>query len=398
MANDANDKPQRSAADKERSRQLSRAVSGKEAARTVGGARKPGQQAPSGRGPAKGGGRSQGEAQAGRNGQTRSPSKGPKGPRPAAAGASGGGRNARPGQRPARRPAGPPRRPAARTGGSRTNLFIWGSIALVVVIVGIFVGLNVASTKPSALIYKAEPVPATVLSDVTHVPTSVFNAVGTGITSAIHPPTVLSGQTPLEFTGKPGAFALLGEYCPYCAAERWAIITSFSRFGSFSGLKTMQSSPVDYAPKTQTFTFRTAKYQSPYFSAKLIEYFGQDYNKTGAHHVIGKMTKAEQKLVVKYDHTGTTSSSSGSLSIPFMDIGNQVVNVGVSYTPIVLANLTRSTIASQLSTSKSDITKLIIGSSNYLSASICHVDGGKPGSVCQSAGVQAAAKALKLHV
>lgn len=395
MANSADDKPQRTAADKERSRQMSRAVSGKEAARTVGGNRRPDQATPSGRGPAKGGGRGREGAPAGRGApQGRPQGKGVRATAPASAGGGRSGRSARPGQRP-RQPA---RRPAARTGGPRTNMFIWGSIALVVVIVGIFVGLNLSSTKPSAIIYSAKPVPANVLTDVTHVPESVYNAVGTGISGDVAAPRTERGQPLLKLTGKPGVFAVLGEFCPYCAAERWSILTSFSRFGSFTGLKTMQSSPVDVYPKTQTFTFRTAKYQSPYFTAKLIEYFGQDYNKTGAHHVIGKLTKSEQKLIVKYDHATTSSSSSGGLSIPFMDLGNKLVAEGVSYSPGPLQGLSRTQIAAGLSTAKNPVTQLIIGSSNYLSASICAIDGGKPGSVCSSAGVQAAAKAMNLKI
>lgn len=368
MADNANDKPQRTPADKERSRQLSRSVSGRDAARTAGaGNRRPGQQPGGGRG-AKGG-RAQGQA-------------------------SGGGRSGTGGRPPGQRPRQPARRPAPGRGRSHTWLYIWGSIALVIVIVGILVGLNLSSTKPSAIIYTPKPVPASVLSDLTHVPLSVYNSVGTGISGAIASPKPESGQSLLKFTGKPGLLGIFGEFCPYCAAERWAIITSFARFGSFSGLQTMQSSPVDVDPKTQTFTFKTAKYTSPYFTPKLVEYFGQDYNDQGAHHVIGKLTKAEEKLIVKYDRSSTTSSSSSGLSIPFMDIGNKFVAEGVSFTPRPLQGLSRATIASGLSTAKNPVTELIIGSSNFLSAAICSIDGGKPGSVCQSPGVQAATKAM----
>lgn len=393
MAENPNDKPPRSAADKERSRQMSRSVSGRDAARTVGGGNRRTQQPPPGRGAAKGG-KNQRQGPPGRDGQGRPQAGG--GRAAPARSSAGGGRNTRPGQRPGQRPRQAARRPTPRGGQVRTGLFIWGSIVLVVVIVGILVGINLSSTKPNAIIYSPKPVPAKVLSEITHVPTSVYNSVGTGISGAIATPRPETGQKLLEFTGKPGLLGLFGEFCPYCAAERWAIITSFSRFGSFSGLQTMQSSPVDVDPKTQTFTFKTAKYSSPYFTARLVEYFGQDYNKTGAHKVISKLTKQEQKLIVKFDRSSTTSSTSGGLSIPFMDIGNKLVAEGVSFTPRPLQGLSRTTIAAGLATAKNAVTQLIIGSSNYLSASICSVDGGKPGSVCQSAGVQAAAKAMKL--
>lgn len=285
-----------------------------------------------------------------------------------------------------RRPGGPS---SGRGGRNRTSLYVWGSVALVVVIVAVFVAVNALSGKTTT-IYKAAPVPATIVSEVTHVPPSVFDAVGTGITGLIYPPKVETGQPKLTYTGKPGVFGMFGEFCPYCAAERWSIITAFSRFGTFSGLKTMQSSPQDVYPKTQTFTFRTATYKSPYFDAKLVEYYGQDHA-TGNHFPITKLTKQESQLLKKYDYTATYASSG---SIPFMDFGNQLVDEGVGYNPQPLQGLSRATIAAGLSNPKSSVTKLIIGDANYMSAAICHIDGGKPGSVCASSGVQAAAKAL----
>ena len=40
--------------------------------------------------------------------------------------------------------------------------------------------------------------------------------------------------------------------------------------------------------------------------------------------------------------------------------------------------------------------KAIVAGANYLSASVCHIDGQHPASVCASKGVTAATKALKL--
>ncbi|MGH8988618.1 MAG: DUF929 family protein [Acidimicrobiales bacterium] len=248
------------------------------------------------------------------------------------------------------------------------------------------------TNKPKNVTATTEPVPAKVLADVTQIPASTFNKVGTGIPNAINPPRVVKNQPPLRFTGKPGMFAVLGEFCPYCAAERWAIIASFSRFGSFNGIKTMQSSTTDIFPGTQTFTFATSHYLSPYFTAKLIEYYGQDHA-TGRHFVLRQPTKTEAKLLRKYDISSTKTKSG---TIPFSDFGNQLLFSGASYSPGPLQGLSRATIASQLRDPKSAITKLILGTSNYMSASVCAITKGKPGSVCQSSGVQAAASALKL--
>ncbi|MDA8267548.1 MAG: DUF929 family protein [Actinomycetota bacterium] len=247
-------------------------------------------------------------------------------------------------------------------------------------------------TAHTLLVSPSDPIPPKVLHEITHVPTSVYNAVGMGTPGLVYPPTVKKGQKPLTFDGKPGVFYMGGEFCPFCAAERWAIITSLSRFGTFSGLKTMQSSPIDVYPKTQTFTFRTTRYTSPYVSAKLVEVYGQD-KATGTHPVINKPTNQEDALIKKYDVGGTTRSG----TIPFSDWGNKVIFTGASYNPNPLQGLSRTRIAASLKNPKNPVTKLVLGASNYMSAAVCSIDGGKPGAVCTSAGVQAAAKALHVN-
>jgi Domain of unknown function (DUF929) len=372
MADSAGDNPQRSAADKERSRQLSRPVSGKEVAKGGRGGRPQGAQGRAG----------QGARQARPGQQARRPQSG-RGPAPRQAGRAGA---KRPGARrpPARRPVRPAR--------SRRGLYTWGAVALVVVIVGIVVGISQTSSPTTKGVYfKPTPVSAKVLDEISHVPTSTFNAVGTGITGDNYVPTAVTGQKPLKFGGKAGLFGLFGEFCPYCAAERWAIITSLSRFGTFTGLRTMQSSPIDVYPRTQTFEFNTTTYTSPYVAAKLLEFYGQD-KATGKHTVINAPTKAEIALIKKYDVGGTTRSG----TIPFMDVGNRVIFSGASFNPNPLQGLSRDTIAAALKNPDNPVTKLILGTSNYMSAAVCSIDGGKPGSVCTSAGVKAAAKALKL--
>ena len=88
------------------------------------------------------------------------------------------------------------------------------------------------------------------------------DAVGLPSTSIVVPPTVKTGQPALTIDGKPGAVFIGGEFCPYCAAERWALIMAFSKFGTFSGLKETTSSPWDTDPSTATFSFYGATYRA----------------------------------------------------------------------------------------------------------------------------------------
>src|SRR5262250_635737 len=75
--------------------------------------------------------------------------------------------------------------------------------------------------------------------------------------SASNGPTgaALASGTPLTANGKPEMLYMGAEYCPYCAAERWAMIQALSRFGTFSGLSTVHSSTTDTPTNISTFTF-----------------------------------------------------------------------------------------------------------------------------------------------
>ncbi|MGH9108791.1 MAG: DUF929 family protein [Acidimicrobiales bacterium] len=374
MADSTQDNPSRSPADKERSRQQSRPIGGREATRPTGGGRGPRPPKGGPGGPSLGG-RGNGKGRGG-------PGPGRKGPG-ASRGGAGSGRPPRP------RPGG------ARPGRSTTALLTWGVVALVIVIVVVLVVVKLTGSSPtSTSAVKAGPVPATIVQQVTHVPASVFDTVGVssgGVT--VTPPKLESNQTPLVISGKPGLFYEGGEYCPFCAAERWSLIASLSRFGTFSGLETMQSSGTDQFPNTQTFSFVHTKYTSPYLSTSLVEYFSNVKDSAGGYTLLQPVTKHERALQKRYD-PGTNPTSSGS--IPFIDIGNKAIITGASYSPSILQNLSRATIASGLSDPSNPVTRAIIATSNYISASICAVDGGQPAAVCTSKGVVAATKALGL--
>lgn len=380
MPDNGREDQQRTAADKERSRQMSRSVSGKEAARQVGRSTRP-----------QGGGRGPGSGR----GPQAVPARGRSAQRAAQQEAQ---RARQDGHKAGRRPsqAGRGRRPAARRpkqGASRTGLLIWGAVGLVIVIVLVFVLVNVTSSKTKGVDVTPVPVPAKVLDEVTHVSPSVFNAIAAPSATLVTPPRVeTTGAKALTYDGKPGILFVGGEFCPYCAAERWALIAALSRFGTFSGLKTMQSSTTDIDPATQTFTFESAKYKSTYIAVTFVEEYGQD-KPTGAETVRQLPTKAQDALISKFDH-GTSSTSSGS--IPFVDFGNKVVVEGASYSPSLLSGLSRATIAADLSHTTNPVSRAIIGTANDLSAAVCAIDGGKPASVCTSKGVQAAAKSLGL--
>jgi hypothetical protein len=388
MADDNDVKPSRSAADKEKSRQQSRPISGKEAAKGVAGQPARAQKTAGKPTQAKGGqqkgastkARPQKSATgtgAGRNGQNR---------RSATTSGKGGQRPARP--KGAVASTRPPRR-------SPTALLTWGVVVLVLIVVIVLVVVKLTSSSPTASgptgFVKSTP---SVVSDVTNIPASVYNDVG--ITSSdvpVSPPTIVKGQPPLTINGQPGLFYFGAEYCPYCAAERWAMIASMSRFGTWTNLGDMVSSPTDVFPSTQTFTFAKAKFSSPYLAAQTVEFYSNQPTAAGGYTLLQPLTKAQRALVTTYDSTkyfpGTQSGS-----FPFIDIGNKALVAGASFSPSILQGLSRTQIASALNDPKDPVTQAIIATSNYLSAATCNTNGMKPASVCNSKGVTTAAKKL----
>ncbi len=405
MVEDNEPRASRSPADKEESRRQSRAVSGKQAARSVG--------ADPRKGKGKAGTSATGAPKNGRGTTTGSP-RGPASKRPPekapgskapAATRPGNRPSAKNGSRPGGRRRGGGGRPGGRPGRlggrSRATLFTWGTIALVIVVVAVLVIVKVFSSStapPTSTVIT--PVPASIMQDITSVPTSVYDKVGVTSPASITPPTVAGQTTPgLTIAGKPGMFYLGGEFCPYCAAERWAMVTALARFGKFSGLGEMESSPTDLAPNTQTFTFHGATFASTYLGFRPVEHYSNvPDTATGYYTQLEPLTKADQKLLKTYYTTKYLPGiTSGQVGIPFVDIGNKVfVYQSSQFSPTILAGLTRQQIASGLSDPTNPVTQAIIASSNYLSAGICATNGQQPSSVCSSKGVTAAAKALKL--
>ena len=76
-----------------------------------------------------------------------------------------------------------------------------------------------------------------------------------GLPSSVVVPSVVQGAPDLTIDGRPAAIYIGAEFCPDCAALRWAMVMSFDRFGEFSGLSETRSSPWMDDPGTPTFSF-----------------------------------------------------------------------------------------------------------------------------------------------
>jgi thiol-disulfide isomerase/thioredoxin len=217
---------------------------------------------------------------------------------------------------------------------------------------------------------------------VTSVPAATFEQVGAGTVTS--PPTTITGAA-LTSGGKPEVLYIGAEYCPYCAAERWAMIAALSRFGTFNGLSTIRSAARDGSgtaepfPNTATWTFAKASYASKYLTFTPVEEFTNiPDSSTGGYTTLQTPTAEQQALIQKYD-----AANQGA--IPFIDYGNKYMSVGASYDPGVLSGLSWSQIADDMRSPSSAVAKGVLGTANYATAAICRLTGDQPATVCTPA-------------
>jgi hypothetical protein len=268
---------------------------------------------------------------------------------------------------------------------NRRLLLAGGAIVVVVAVVLGFVLSSGGGGTPSAGSTAAPPAgsaQAAVIAQLTSVPAATLDQVGPGQTAT--KPTSISGAA-LTSGGKPEVLYIGAEYCPYCAAERWAVIVALSRFGSFSGLAPIRSAAKDGAgnaepyPLTPTWTFAKATYASQYLTFTPVEgYTNVPDTATGFYTVLQTPTAAQQALLDKYD-----AAYQGA--IPFIDFGNKFLSVGASYDPAVLSGLTWAQIANDLHNPASPVAQAVLGVANYSTAAVCVLTHDQPASACTSA-------------
>lgn len=338
---------------------------------------------------------SQTTGKAGAGGKTSTGAKGAKG-RPAggaAAGSRGGASGGRKGaagttQVGGYKVSGPSQRRLA------PSTLALGAVLLVVLVVVVMVVVKVTSSStPKAASGPTEfPAPAVMVRDATSVPMSLAGRVG--LPSSVTPPQLLKGQPPLTEAGKPAVVYVGAEYCPYCAAERWALVMALSRFGTFKNLGETHSATGDVYPDTVTFSFYGSSYTSPYVSFDPTEMYTNQPTSSG-YQTLQPLTGLAKKVFDKYDASPYVPASSTG-AFPFADFGNKVLISGASYTPQLLAGLDDTQIAGALSNPSSPVAQAIVGTANYLTASICSLTGQKPASVCSAPVVGKAAHRIGL--
>jgi Domain of unknown function (DUF929) len=293
-------------------------------------------------------------------------------------------------------------REAQRRSDQRKRIYIAGGSIFVVVIVVIAIVL-VKLNSGSGTVADASNGPTgtaltSLVNQVTGVPTATTDKVGSGgVESGLFVSTETSAEassassqlgsyfgtvngTTLTSGGKPEVLYLGAQYCPYCAAQRWAMANALSRFGTFTGLTTTHSSSTDSYPNTPTLTFYGSTYTSKYINFTSVEEttnyrIGHTSNTSVGYQTLQTPTTAETTIAQSYDPGG---------SIPFIDMGNKYVQVGnlAPLSPSMLAGKTWAQVAAAMNDPTSSLGQAEIGNANYMTAGICKLTGELPASAC----------------
>ena len=240
------------------------------------------------------------------------------------------------------------------------------------------------------------PAPADVAQLVTNVPASTLNRVGAG--DSRNPITspgfgISKGHGHVTSDAKPQIVTVELAWCPHCAANSWALAVALSRFGTLTRLGEVNTgthyckvaedpcnlNPLSCFPYTNGLSFLNTDYRSPYISFAAIVL--QDVNGRN----LERPTRREQRSLRLVHLQGTS---------PALDIAGALGFGGSGYDPGVLAHKTWAQIAGSLANPHDRIALQVDGLANLFTAAICRVTEGRPGSVCKSRGVRAAAEAV----
>lgn len=192
----------------------------------------------------------------------------------------------------------------------------------------------------------------------------------------------VSGQLFVS-AGKPIILYVGGEFCPLCAFQRWPLVIALMRFGNITGLSYMQSSSTDSDPNTSTFSFvnmTSSSYTSKYI---IFEHFEQE-DRSG-----------QQLQTVPTNYTGVFNSYGGGY--PFLDFANKYVVEGSFFEPTALANMNWTQIVQQIQNPSSQIYTQVMSSANAITALICSVTAGSPGSVCDNTSITGLSTSLTAY-
>ncbi len=169
--------------------------------------------------------------------------------------------------------------------------------------------------------------------------------------------------------GKSLVFFMGAGFCPFCAAERWAIAEALKNFGSWEGLVEDKSAGQDEKYlNVPTLNFARAK-----FASEHIEFVGKE--------TADRNFEPLQELDEKdYEILDTFNPDQ---IIPFLLVDGQFMQVGAGYSPKLIEGMDHAKVRSELENLKSEAGKALREEIDNITALVCKSIGGKS-PACES--------------
>lgn len=178
-------------------------------------------------------------------------------------------------------------------------------------------------------------------------------------------------KEPMRRSGKLFVLFVGAEHCPFCAAERWAIVRALQKFGQWSGLKqTMSAARDEPFLNLPTYDFTEATYTSSH-----IEFVSREL-KNREFKPLQKLLKTEEKIVRKFNP---------KKEIPFLLVSGRFMQIGAGFTPKIFIGHTFRQTETELKKIESEIRKTIDAEGNIIAALLCV--SGLPPEVCKEPAV-----------
>jgi hypothetical protein len=230
-------------------------------------------------------------------------------------------------------------------------------------LVGTMAGVALLS-RPASAAPRTPVAPATTRV-LQSVPVADLAAASSKV-SALHPATRLQGPA-LVSNRKPELLYIGAEFCPACAAERWALVVALSQFGTFKDLQQTRSAVQD--GNIPTVSFYGSTYNSPHLTFTAVE-TTTNQPQGNYYRPLETPTAAQRAL--------WSSTLGGTLSFPFVDIGGKYL-LNTSQFPVsILEGQSFDQIAAQVGNNHTATGSDIDAAAAALVKYICEVTGHQP--------------------